>query len=738
MIPRPWVAFMPLLAMSASAERLLRATSLDTCQEGSGLYASMFDIVYRPDLERNNLAVKVDAISAINGNVTLDITLNVYGYEALRQEVDPCSFDLDFGCPLLPNRIPVPQSNVDVGPEVANAVPGIGYNFPDLDASIRILVNRTDNGETVACLETRFSNDKTVNLAGIKWATALVTLLGLVTSAIMSGLGHTNTAAHLAASTLSLFSYFQAQAMVNLSGVRLPPAATAWTQNFVWSLGLIKARWMQNIFTWFQRATGGEAAVLLDSVRHASVHVMKRDLDPVSGVTTIAKRANIQLDSGGYVVYGIQRVAFQAKMESTNVFLTCLVFFCLLVLFSALFVVIAQLIVALAAKKNWIAEDRFMELRSGDRQVLLKGVLLRMTLLGFPALAIFCLWEFTQVDSPALVVLAVLFFFGMLGTLSWAAFRIITMGRHSTTVYQTPSYLLFSNPYLLQKLGFLYVPFRATAYYYIAPHLVYIVVKAAIIAFGQHNGAAQAICLIIVEAAFLGGASVLRPWMDRSTNILNIAICVVNFLNAIFLFLLANVFNAPGLLVGISGILIFLVNAIFSLVLLLLVIISSVVVFWRKNPDTRYRAMDDDRVSFWKSKTQLNTTQELDELAATARGGKENMYHNDSRSSDSPEPERSNRFTMQSISSASRSQLALNQRENASAIWSPVDPSTPLNRAGEHEQGMGGNRPVSPYQDSHSIRSGRGPAREPTLPGFVQQDDHSAPQRGPWKPGNGY
>ncbi|KAH7347469.1 DUF907 domain-containing protein [Plectosphaerella cucumerina] len=734
MIPRPWVVLAPLLALGASAERVLRSNSLDTCQEGSSLYASMFNVVYTPDT--NRIGVRVDAISAVDGNVTLDITLNVYGYEALRQEIDPCTLDIEFGCPLAPQRMPIPQSFIEVSPDVADLVPAIGYSFPDLDAGVRILVNRTDNGETVACLEARFSNDKTVNLAGIKWATALVTLLGLVTSAIMSGLGHTNTAAHLAASTLSLFSYFQAQAMVNLSGVRLPPAATAWTQNFVWSLGLIKARWMQNIFTWFQRSTGGEAAVLLDSVRHASVHVMKRAIDPI--VNTLTKRANIQLESGGYVVYGIQRVAFQAKMESTNVFLTCLVFFCLLVIFSALIVIIAQLIVALCAKKGWIGEDRFLELRNGDWQVLLKGVILRMTLLGFPALAIFCLWEFTQVDSPALVVLAVLFFFGMLGTLSWAAFRIITMGRHSTTVYQTPSYLLFSNPYLLQKLGFLYVPFRATAYYYIAPHLAYIVIKAAVIAFGQHNGAAQAVCLIIVEAAALGGASVLRPWMDRSTNILNIAICVVNFLNAIFLFLLANVFNAPGLLVGISGILIFIVNAIFSLVLLLLVIGSSVVVFWRKNPDTRYRAMDDDRVSFWKSKTQLNTTQELDELAATARGGKDAMYHNDSRSSDSPEPtERNNRFTMQSVSSASRSQLALNQRENASAIWSPVDPSTPLARAGEHER-MSDNRPVSPYQDSHSVSSGRGPAREPTLPGFVQQDDHSASQRGPWKPGNGY
>ena len=66
------------------------------------------------------------------------------------------------------------------------------------------------------------------------------------------------------------------------------------------------------------------------------------------------------------------------------------------------------------------------------------------------------------------------------------------------------------------------------------------------------------------------------------------------------------------------GVIFFIYNAIFSLVLLIIVLIASVVAVCAKNPDTRYQPMRDDRGSFIKSQSQLTT--ELDALGATARG----------------------------------------------------------------------------------------------------------------------
>jgi hypothetical protein len=67
------------------------------------------------------------------------------------------------------------------------------------------------------------------------------------------------------------------------------------------------------------------------------------------------------------------------------------------------------------------------------------------------------------------------------------------------------------------------------------------------------------------------------------------------------------------------GVLFFVVNCVFALVILLMVMWASVWALLSKNPDTRYQPMRDDRGSFIKSQTNLGTT-ELDALGATARG----------------------------------------------------------------------------------------------------------------------
>ena len=66
------------------------------------------------------------------------------------------------------------------------------------------------------------------------------------------------------------------------------------------------------------------------------------------------------------------------------------------------------------------------------------------------------------------------------------------------------------------------------------------------------------------------------------------------------------------------GVVFFGINAVFAVVLLLMVLFATGWAIFSKNPDTRYQPMRDDRGSFIKSQTQLNT--ELDALGATARG----------------------------------------------------------------------------------------------------------------------
>lgn len=143
------------------------------------------------------------------------------------------------------------------------------------------------------------------------------------------------------------------------------------------------------------------------------------------------------------------------------------------------------------------------------------------------------------------MVLALFFFISMTVALLWAALKVFRIAKRSVSMHKNPAYILYSDPSALNKWGFLYVQFRATAYYFIMPMLGYILIKSLFIAFGQSSGTAQAIGLLIVEAGFLIVVSILRPWMDKKTNAFNISIAAINFLNTIFLLVFTAVFNQP-------------------------------------------------------------------------------------------------------------------------------------------------------------------------------------------------
>lgn len=172
-------------------------------------------------------------------------------------------------------------------------------------------------------------------------------------------------------------------------------------------------------------------------------------------------------------------------------------------------------------------------------------LMVSQTLIGYPQMCILCLWEMTQRDSAAEVVLAVFFFVAMNITLAWAALKVILIAKRSVSMHKNPAYILYSDLAALNKWGFLYVQFRATAYYFVVPVLAYTLAQAAVIALAQKNGTVQAIVLLLIQVAFLVGVSFLRPWMDKKTNTFNISIAVVNLLNMIFLLIWTRVFKQP-------------------------------------------------------------------------------------------------------------------------------------------------------------------------------------------------
>lgn len=559
-----WLITASLLLSSSftSAEYLLQSTSLDQCggspSGSAGFTANLFNVIFTPG--NRTLSYDINAISSIAGKVTAEVNVIAYGLLAINQTINPCAPEnKGFAtlCPLNPGTIPL-NSNSQLSQDVVNKIPGIAYTIPDLDATVRIRIKRQSDAVEIACVEAHLSNGQTVDQTGVQWTTAIIAGLGLLASAVTSGLGHSNTAAHVAANALSLFGLFQSQAIIGMTSVAMPPIVQSWTQDFQWTMGIIEIDFMQTVCTWYQRATGGTPATIIANLQVQSVQIYRRSLE---GVELMGRAIEDIVARGGYsvprvlsrrdvvstdqpTVSGVTRVGFRARIEPTNIFLTGLGFFIAFIVAVSLSIVAFKGFCELATKKGWFKGDKFQDFRTGWK-VVLKGILFRIILIGYSQMAVLCLWELTVRDSAAEVVLAIFYFLAMSAALFWAALKVIRIAKRSVSLHKNPAYILYSDPTALNKWGFLYVQYRATAYYFIFPQLAHVLIKSMFVALGQGAPIAQSVGLLIVEAVWLITVSIMRPWMDKKTNSFNIAIAAVSFLNTIFLLIFTDVFNQP-------------------------------------------------------------------------------------------------------------------------------------------------------------------------------------------------
>ncbi|KGO37753.1 TRP-like family [Penicillium expansum] len=743
--------FVAFLAPLASAVQLLESNALSVCMESSNFTATYLNVVFYPG--NNSLEVSFDGVSYMEGKVVAEVILTAYGYEAYKSTLNPCAISGMGMCPISAGPMDLGPLSLDLPAGTSDKIPGIAYTVPDLDANVRIVIKTLDTNEKIACVEASLSNGKTVNQAGVSWTTAVISGLGLAASAITSGLGHSNTAAHVAANALSLFGFMQSQAIIGMTAVHMPPIVESWTQNFQWSMGIIPVGFIQTIATWYQRATGGTPSTILSQLGDTSVEVLKRRkrdfADPAMNLLKRATGPMIVKQATGMVkrssdtsqkllvVRGIYRVGFRAGMEDTNIFLTGLIFYAVFTCIVVIIVTAFKGITDLLVKSGKMKSDRFQDFRNGWKTVL-RGILFRLTLIGLPQMSVLCLWEFTQRDSAAEVVLAAVMLLSMLVSLGWASQKVIRLAKRSVTMHKNPAYILYSDPSCLNKWGFLYVQYRATAYYFVVPFLIYTLIKGMFVGLGQPAPIVQTVALVILELAMLVAVCILRPWMDKKTNVFNISIAAINFLNSIFLLVFSDVFNPPGMMIGVMGVVFFVYNAVFSLVLLILVLIASVYAVVSKNPDTRYQPMRDDRGSFIKDQTQLTT--ELDALGATARGDmKPGQYNNNPFDDDTASISSGNGATVgRQMESTYPPQSNYPPHGSAAqAPRSPVDPSVPLfpsNASGHHNPPPGYDhygRAPSPAGRSFDNTSPVGQSALSTT--YRAQNSAS-----PWQRGAGY
>ena len=478
----------------------------------------------------------------------------------------------------------------------------IAYKVPDLDAYVRIKIQSADAQKNLlACVDAQLSNGVTVEKGAVSWVTAFVCGGALLWAVFVISFSNPTlpyyhlTTAKFAAYSLAFYTLLQHQALIGMTSVPLPPIVSAWTQNFVWAVGIVEMNFMQRFFHWYIRSTGGHISSLFNQISTTSIIVMKRDLGKVRrglglassiGRNALRRRAtdvqstNENAGSDPIMVKGIERVAFKAGIEQTNLFITAYSMYIIFVLVVVILFLAFRGIVELMVKKQKMGMQNKLAVFREHWKLMLKKVALCLIVIGYPGLIALSLWELTMRDSPAVVVLAVVIFLAMTGLMAATVFRLYMLLRRTGVMpfsikgplarfstksadMEKPASTSWrdSAPGLteskatasrdLKQFAILTIPYRRSGAYWVLPLMLFVFTKSALVGLSQQHlynapsedqssvgtikGIAQAIGFLIIDLLWLIGVSWVRPWMDKPTNTLGIASAVMGLLNGIFL-----------------------------------------------------------------------------------------------------------------------------------------------------------------------------------------------------------
>ncbi|KAG7691716.1 hypothetical protein KL930_005012 [Ogataea haglerorum] len=618
--------------------------------ENSQIEPTYFNVVFKADDNGGSVKYDISLTSEISGHVNAKVLVYAYGIKVTERNVDFCSIGWKQFCPMYPGSLEV-DSIQYLSRHFTNMVPGIAYTFPDIDALVRVLI--VDGNDTqVGCIQASFSNKKTVAHVGAKWATAIISGIGLLVSAVLSVFGNSASASIISANAVSLFSFFQSTVILCMLHVQeVPPIVSAWAENIAWSMGLIRVTFMQQIFRWYVQATGGTPTQYLTS---SSISVLvQRSLNESKKLATkiipfyslvsyfmpslapsptdyyqdLEARSNdlynLQGDQYLKILRGVERVGYKANIEPTSIVCTGFTFFVLFLYVLVGLFMIAKTTMSFGRKRGW---SRTIDL-SRNWKVILKGILQRYIYIGFPQLVILSLWEFTVVDSPAVVVLAVMFLLLCLIIMGWVSYRTLMFGAVSVETHNNAAAILYGNPDVLNRYGFFYTMFDAKKFYWGAVFLAYLFVKALFVALAQKSGKTQALVVFLLDLGYTIALIKMRPFLDKATNIVNFLMSVVNTINSFFFLFFSELFGQPSAVGSIMGLVFFVLNAVFSFLLLILIIAYSCIAIFSKNPDARFSPAKDDRTSFQKKQMGDDVpdgAQELFELGQVAKDHQEN------------------------------------------------------------------------------------------------------------------
>jgi len=172
----------------------------------------------------------------------------------------PCNFTDSL--PVVPSGSFLATGSQAIPAKYSSMIPSIAFSIPDIAAQATLELKALDSGEEVACITSKVSNGKTVNVPAVSYVAAGVAgtallVTGFSTLGSAAAGGGAGASGGFGPSFTTTFGWFQGMAMNGMLSVNYPPIYRSFAKNFAFSTGIIPWTSMQTSIDNFRAATGG-------------------------------------------------------------------------------------------------------------------------------------------------------------------------------------------------------------------------------------------------------------------------------------------------------------------------------------------------------------------------------------------------------------------------------------------------------------------------------------------------
>ncbi|KAF9264267.1 TRP-domain-containing protein [Marasmius fiardii PR-910] len=586
----------------AQGDRLF-TSSVTYCQPPESLLIQQFDVAY---FARNrSVSFNITASSVLpDVSVSANLLLNVYGMKPVNLTLDLCKVLSGALCPL-PIQEFHGQDSLTIPDSFSSRIPAIAYKIPDLEAYAQLMLTETDTGRIRACVQATLSNGWSTHQTAVEWSTGGVAIATLLAAIWQSTSPDTPIPFRL----IDLLSFYQSIAATAFLNLNYPSLYRSFALNFGWAMSLFTSSSdsVQNAIDNMRARTGGNLA---NSTSDSPVGLVNRKLSPWNAnvaqllgdsstlaipevprsfLTTVSNMTvdhssplsdlrlhqlastgddssgavqTVTQDSSNVLQAGIPIYANSLHIATANAFMT--VFICTLILIA---ITIFLFVVGYGAL--YVMER--LNLGHGDNKLKLKysypsfvrAWSLRLALVMFSPIMVFCMYQWTLKDSWLSILLSVISFVAIIIGVGCTCLIIFRRRRSSDSdgLYDNIPFLLSHGPILAQ--------YRTQRYYFSVFYVISAFMKALFIAAAKSQGLAQVVLILLVEIATLLGILVLRPHKTRGGDVFTSFLATIRVICAGLLFAFVERFNVQAIPRVVIGV---VIAVIFSVSIIIMVI----------------------------------------------------------------------------------------------------------------------------------------------------------------------